>query len=61
MQIRLEFKLADLWIGAFWQRRIDGLHIWICFLPCLPIHIFLTDKSELRRFCEELVDHETDE
>lgn len=45
--IRLEFKLPDLWIGAFWKttdleprafrtRRVD---LWICFLPCLPIHL----------------------
>jgi len=47
--IRLEFKLADLWIGAFWTiDRFEGdesepsaatLHMWICLIPMLPIHI----------------------
>lgn len=48
-QIQLEAKLQDLWIGAYWkhspyynsktrdnEKRTD---IWICLLPCLPIHI----------------------
>ena len=41
MKISLEFKLEDLWIGAYW--RYDGVymlqHLWICFIPCFPIHI----------------------
>lgn len=49
--LRLEFKLADLWVGVFWktsdavvmtslkwQRRLD---LWFCLLPCLPIHLQL--------------------
>ena len=31
---RLEFKFVGLWVGAFWTE--EGL--WICLLPCLPIH-----------------------
>lgn len=36
---RLEFKLEDFWIGAFWH--IDGhtAEMWMCFLPCLPFHL----------------------
>lgn len=41
--VALEFKLQDLWVGAFWHRKRSILgseqHIWICLLPCLPIHI----------------------
>ena len=48
--IALEFKLADLWIGVFWDvRRCDygsilghvtkELHVWVCLVPCLPIHL----------------------
>lgn len=78
-KIALEWKLADFWIGVFWQtkdvlwrrdyflqpsprQRLYGwfplqpsapnlreqlttlpiggqLDIWLCFIPCLPIHI----------------------
>ncbi len=41
MRIRLEFKIEDFWIGVFWQRRdpYGTLNVWVCFLPCVPIHI----------------------
>jgi hypothetical protein len=31
--------LPDCWIGVFWKRSEDILHIWICLLPCIPLHI----------------------
>ena len=48
MKIRLEFKLQDLWIGAFWRttyRITDegeqpfSWDLWICLIPCLPIRL----------------------
>lgn len=41
--VRLEWKLEDLWIGVFWRRGKRGkaslFDVWVCLLPCLPIHI----------------------
>lgn len=45
MKIKLEFKLADAWIGAFWARKDNVLHVWICLLPCLPIHVQIPCKE----------------
>jgi hypothetical protein len=49
VQIRLEFKPADLWWGLYTERReyhrpggggyYWKRHIWICLLPMLPIHV----------------------
>jgi hypothetical protein len=39
MKARFEVKLADMWIGVFWRRSEHVLHIWICFVPCIPLHI----------------------
>lgn len=56
-----EWKLADLLVGAFWKweylrsRGIGGpwrldatiLHVWICLLPCVPLHVeFWKNESE---------------
>lgn len=53
IRVRLKFKLADLWVGAYFEnRRADyhlmeagnvweELHIWVCLLPCFPIHIVI--------------------
>lgn len=35
---RLEFKLSDLWIGAFWKTSGHCLDLWVCLLPCVPLH-----------------------
>ncbi len=41
MKITLEFKLEDLWIGAYWRKDIvyKLYHLWICIIPCFPIHL----------------------
>lgn len=46
-RIRLEFKPADLWIGAFlkieegetFARTWRTWHLWLCLLPMVPIHV----------------------
>jgi len=44
---RLEWKLEDMWIGVFWKtsnalfdegERPMFTDIWVCLVPCLPIH-----------------------
>ena len=50
---RMEWEPRDCWVGVYWRttqlsynRLKVGvvLEIWICFLPCLPIHLsFLKD------------------
>lgn len=55
--IALEFKPEDCWIGVFWQRRptryvaaaiekecVEDLHVWLCLLPCLPIHLIVGSR-----------------
>lgn len=34
-----EWKLQDLWVGAFWKRQGNCVDLWICFLPCVPLHV----------------------
>jgi hypothetical protein len=45
MKIRIEFKLQDMWIGVYWQKKYACLHIWICLVPCFPIHIIKVDHT----------------
>ena len=34
-----EWKPQDLWIGAFWKRIGNCWDLWICFIPCVPLHV----------------------
>jgi hypothetical protein len=39
-RVRVEWKLADLWIGAFWKDSGNTtFDLWVCLIPCLPIHV----------------------
>ena len=50
--VKLEVKWADMWIGAFWQKgeydylpQIQAYDLWICLVPCLPLHFHLTRRE----------------
>ena len=47
-RIRFEWEPADMWIGVFWKHAnadtdcgsiLQWLDVWICLLPCVPLHI----------------------
>lgn len=38
MKIRIKFELRDIWVGVFWDKRPDGLHVYVCPVPLIVIH-----------------------
>jgi len=53
MKIKFELKWQDMWVGAYWKKKNivigkiplkvkikEEFHIWICVVPCLPIHVW---------------------
>lgn len=42
IRCRLGVNLQDLWIGVLWRTDKYGAggDVWICLLPCLPLHIW---------------------
>lgn len=53
--VRLEWKPADLWVGAFYSTttgptgRWAVLDVWVCVVPCLPIHVFVNRPAPCGR------------
>lgn len=41
MKIVLKVEPRDLWVGVFWDRRTDGLHVYVCLVPCIVLHALL--------------------
>lgn len=33
------FEPRDCWMGLFWDRRADGLYVYVCLIPCVPLRI----------------------
>ena len=55
---RFEVKLADCWVGVFWRKAAnyypddpfienETLDVWLCLLPCLPIHAMWSRQRDL--------------
>ncbi len=55
--MRFEFKLQDFWIGVFWETHLSYgwstpskslvISMWICLIPCFPLHVVLVKKLRL--------------
>lgn len=54
LDARIEWKVEDMWIGLYWRvgrwavegdpaRQVRKIDVWICILPCLPIHLIWAD------------------
>ena len=44
---RLEFKLEprDLWVGLYWDRNGDLLHLYFCAVPTLVLHLTILRRD----------------
>ena len=49
-KLRIEFKIEDCWIGAFWKSNTSWIgykyDLWVCIIPCFPIHYTYRDSSK---------------
>lgn len=43
-RVRLEWKLADCWIGIYWADHGGFVDVWVCLLPCLPLHFWTIER-----------------
>lgn len=43
--VGIEFKLQDFWIGVFWKNEYELINVWICLIPCFPIHYWSGTKK----------------
>jgi len=37
--VALEYKLADCWVGWYWRVSGRTVDVWLCLVPCLPVHV----------------------
>lgn len=49
---QLQFEPHDLWVGVFWRRTEIAIHLYVCLLPMIPLHITMaTFKAPKEHRC----------
>ena len=43
--VQLQVEPKDIWIGCFWERTEIALHIYVCLVPMVPLHITIARGS----------------
>lgn len=38
MSFKMKIEPRDAWVGLFWDRRADGLHVYVCPVPFVVLH-----------------------
>lgn len=38
--IEIKWEPRDLWVGVYWTRATLSFHVYVCLLPCVPIHLW---------------------
>jgi hypothetical protein len=53
LRVAFEWKFPDLWVGAFFarSRHRPAWEVWICLVPCFPLHFVLDDAPARCRAC----------
>lgn len=39
--LALKLDLRDVWVGVYWCPHPGRFDVYVCLLPCLPIHLCL--------------------
>ncbi len=37
--VQLQWEPRDVWVGLFWRKTRIALHLYICFVPLVPLHV----------------------
>ena len=52
IKAQFQWEPRGLWIGFFWKKthavgpEFHALHLFICLLPCVPLHITVLKKNK---------------
>ena len=46
----LKWEPKDMWLGVYWTRNGLARHVYICILPCLPLHIWWRPEASVEQY-----------
>lgn len=45
IEARILFEPRDFWVGIFWRTAPGELEVFVCLVPCLPLHFRFRSAS----------------
>ncbi|MHC4864613.1 MAG: hypothetical protein ACYTEX_11040 [Planctomycetota bacterium] len=46
LKAQIQWEPRDMWVGLFWRKTEIAIHLYICLVPLLPLHVTIARKSE---------------
>lgn len=43
--VQLQWEFRDCWVGVFWRKTDLAVHLYICLIPCVPLHVTIMRKK----------------
>jgi hypothetical protein len=37
--VEVMWEIRDCWVGVYWTWEGTALHIYVCLIPCVPVHV----------------------
>ena len=50
LKIQFQFEPRDVWVGVFWRSTPLCMHLYVCLLPLVPLHVTWTTRRRVERF-----------
>ena len=44
LKVQFQYEPRDWWVGIFWRRTKIALHVYVCLIPLVPLHITVRRK-----------------
>lgn len=51
IKLQLQFEMRDCWVGLFWRKTDLAIHLYICLVPTIPLHVTILRRKYQNR-CE---------
>jgi hypothetical protein len=44
LKAQFQIEPRDLWVGMFWRRTGLALHLYLCIVPIISLHVIITTQ-----------------